>query len=316
MLKKIATYYHTLKHLRPIQFQYRAYYFFRKKWRKITKFKYVLSVKSQINTDFKLEDSIPQHKTWIEGNNFTFLNQNFDFKSKIDWNCATYGKLWVYNLCYFEYLAQDSLSKDEGVRLIRSFIADLWVAKDAVEPFPTALRIMYWVKFLAKHQINDAQINDSLLAQAAILSDNLEYHILGNHLAEDGFGLLFAAYYFKNDALYKIAKKIVIAELEEEILPDGGHFERSTMYHQHILFRVLDGINLVRNNGFQQQELLSFLTQQAGIMLGWLEKMTFRNGDIPMVNDAAPHIAPSSLDLFDYAKRLNIPIKSVTLRES
>ncbi len=316
MLKKIATYYHTLKYLRPVQFQYRAYYFFRQKYRKFSKFHYNLSEKSKKNGNFKLEISIPQHKTWIEGNNFNFLNQKKDFNSKIDWNYSEFGKLWVYNLCYFEYLEQNDLSKDEGLRLIRDFIANLPIAKDALEPFPTALRIMYWVKFLTKHAIDDAVINDSLLAQVAILTDNLEYHILGNHLLEDGFGLLFAAYYFKDEKLYKIAQKIVISELNEEVLPDGGHFELSTMYHQHILFRVLDGINLGKNNAFQQQKLLPFLTQKAEIMLGWLHKMTFRNGDIPMVNDAAPHIAPSSQDLFDYAKRLNIPTKSVTLCES
>jgi uncharacterized heparinase superfamily protein len=51
-------------------------------------------------------------------------------------------------------------------------------------------------------------------------------------------------------------------------------------------------------------------------MLGWLAQMTFRNGDIPMLNDSAPNIAPTSDQLFDYAKRLNIPPKVVPLCES
>jgi uncharacterized heparinase superfamily protein len=41
-------------------------------------------------------------------------------------------------------------------------------------------------------------------------------------------------------------------------------------------------------------------------MLQWLNTMTFSNGDIPMVNDSAPGIAPSTNQLIEYAVRLDI----------
>ena len=47
---------------------------------------------------------------------------------------------------------------------------------------------------------------------------------------------------------YKKAVEILREELEEQILNDGGHFELSPMYHQIMLFRVLDCINLIENN--------------------------------------------------------------------
>ena len=81
-----------------------------------------------------------------------------------------------------------------------------------------------------------------------ILLDNLEYHLLGNHLLENGFSLLFGAYYFQDENLYKKAKEILEKELNEQILDDGAHFELSPMYHQLMLFRVLDCINLVKHN--------------------------------------------------------------------
>lgn len=317
MLKKIARYYHTLKYLRLVQFRYRAYYLVRAKFRKLIGFNYQFSKKTSEKQQIIIENSIEQHENWISGNEFQFLNKKHDFKATINWNFADFGKLWTYNLCYFEFLAQKTMDKATGLRLIRDFIQKLPTLKDANEPFPTALRLMYWTKFLAKNQISDPTIDESLLAQACILSDNLEYHLLGNHLLEDGFGLLSAAYYFQDDALYDQAKRILLPELNEQILADGAHFELSPMYHQHILFRVLDAINIIQNNDFyKKSELRSFFTKKAEIMLGWLAQMTFRNGDIPMLNDSAPQIAPTSQQLFDYAKQLKIAAKVLPLQHS
>ncbi|MBW2998538.1 heparinase II/III family protein, partial [Candidatus Woesearchaeota archaeon] len=125
-------------------------------------------------------------------------------------------------------------------------------------------------------------------------------------LLENGFSLLFGAYYFEDVKLYNKAKKILIAELNEQILDDGAHFELSPMYHQLMLLKVMDCVNLVKNNSYKNQELLYFLKEKADIMLDWINAMTFRNGDIPLFNDSAKHIAPTTSELNDYAKKLNL----------
>mgnify|MGYP000647957824 CR=1 FL=1 len=86
------------------------------------------------------------------------------------------------------------------------------------------------------------------MAQYVRLTDSLEYHLMGNHLLENAFSLLFRAYYFRNNQLFDTAKKILKTELSEQFLDDGGHFERSPMYHQIMLFRMLDCWNLTENN--------------------------------------------------------------------
>ncbi len=101
------------------------------------------------------------------------------------------------------------------------------------------------------------EISSALYAQYQILLDNLEYHLLANHLLEDGFSLLFGAFYFRDKNLYHTAVRIIEKELNEQILDDGAHFELSPMYHQIILDRLLDCINLVQNNQrFEGQETL------------------------------------------------------------
>ena len=39
-------------------------------------------------------------------------------------------------------------------------------------------------------------------------------------------------------------------------------------------------------------------------MISWLQNITYYSGKIPMVNDATYNIAPSSNQLFSYAKHL------------
>jgi uncharacterized heparinase superfamily protein len=139
---------------------------------------------------------------------------------------------------------------------------------------------------------------------------------LGNHLLENGYSLLFGAYYFQNEKLYAKAKKILESELKEQILDDGAHFELTPMYHQIMFFRLLDCINLVKNNSFKNQELLKFLENKASMMLSWLDNITLENGEIPLLNDSAFEIAPNSNSLFEYAKRLEIKSLYLPLGQS
>ncbi|WP_223898149.1 alginate lyase family protein [Sulfurovum sp. TSL1] len=245
-----------------------------------------------------------------------FLNQSFTFKKNIDWNFTLYGKLWTYNLNYFDYLHQEETSKDDGLRLIYDFIEQSDKVIDGLEAFPISLRGINWIKFLVKYKIDDTKINDSLYAQYQILMDNIEYHLLGNHLLENGFSLLFSAYYFQDERFYDKAKKILIYELEEQILDDGAHFELSPMYHQIMLFRVLDCINLIKNNNWKNHELLQLFMNKAEIMLGWLNAITYKNGCIPLLNDSSNKIAPTTNELNHYASQLKVKIKNIKLQES
>jgi len=292
--------FNTIKYLKTKQIYFRLFYFARARLRRLRGFRYQL-VKESTPTTLTLNDSIVNHYSSCVDNTFTFLNLSKNFEKQIDWNYAEYGKLWTYNLTYFEYL-----KTKEDIQLIYDFIEKIESVKDGLEPFPISLRGINWIKFLTKFQIEDKKIDDSLYAQYYILQDNLEYHLLGNHLLENGFSLLFGAYYFQDEVLYTQAKEILQKELEEQILDDGAHFELSPMYHQIMLFRVLDCINLVQNNMFKNQELLDLLRKKASLMLGWLEVMTYNNGDIPLLNDSANGIAPTSRELFEYANRLQI----------
>jgi len=309
-MSKFKRLFNTVKYLKIKQIYYRLFYFVRDRVRKITRFKYDFLKKASVSK-LQLKNSIENKYSLYDNRKFSFLNLEYKVENTIDWNYNEHGKLWTYNLTYFEYL-----KNKEDISLVYDFIENIHTMKDGLEPFPISLRGMNWIKFLSKFNIEDKKIDDCLYAQYYILLDNLEYHLLGNHLLENGFSLLFGAYYFRDDTLYTKAKEILEVELEEQVLDDGAHFELSPMYHQIMLFRVLDCINLIEKNDFKDKELLELLTVKASVMLGWLENMTFSNGNIPLLNDSANGIAPSSKELFAYADTLGLKILTTKLSKS
>jgi hypothetical protein len=200
------------------------------------------------------------------------------------------------------------MDKKTGLGLMQDFLDQHKNLSIGYDSYPISLRNIFWIRFITKHSIQDSRIDAFLYATYKLLTKNLEYHLLGNHLLENVFSLLFGACYFHDAALYQKAHKLLMSELHEQILSDGAHFELSPMYHQIILYRLLDSINLLQNNPMfnEQGELLAFLTKQLFPMLRWLNAIAFSNGEIPLFNDAAPGIAPSTEQLNQYAIDLGV----------
>lgn len=101
--------------------------------------------------------------------------------------------------------------------------------------------------------------------------------------------------------------KILDAEMPEQILEDGGHFERSPMYHAIILDDLLDLINLSRAYG---REIPVDWLDAYIRMRAWLIAMSHPDGDIALFNDAAFGIAPRWEELDAYAERLQLILQS------
>lgn len=303
-------YFHTVRHLKLRQVFFRVYYFARKRFAAVS---LPRAPKIPVSRHLIFTQGIPRSCSF-EGTTFTFLNLTNEFSKSIDWNYAGYGKLWCYNLNYFDFLNQESVARQDGLNLIYDFINSTDTRSVGFEPYPTSLRIINWIKFISRHDIHDDVVDRSLYQQALLISKNIEYHLLGNHVLENAFSLLFAGRYFADISLQTTARSILREELKEQILPDGAHFELSPMYHQIILDRLLDCVNLLKKNG--GDPLLPLLIDKGSEMLGWLRQITFRDGSIPLLNDAAEGIAPASAELFEYARRIDLAERIVPLKES
>ena len=210
MIKKIQLYYNTLKYLRRKQIAYRLWYFIRSRWRKFTGFTYVFDENtplpivsgSSISIKLNFEQSISSPTSFFNENSFKFLNLTKEFEQEINWDFGDFGKLWTYNLTYFDFLNQKENHKSDFITILEDFIQKQPTLKNANEPFPIALRGINWVKYFIQNKIQNQVYDRSLFNQYQILADNIEYHLLGNHLLENGFSMLFGAVYFQHTPFF------------------------------------------------------------------------------------------------------------------
>jgi uncharacterized heparinase superfamily protein len=174
------------------------------------------------------------------------------------------------------------------------------------EPYPTSLRIVNWIKWALAGNELPAECLHSLAVQARHLARRLELHLLGNHLFANAKALVFAGLFFAGDEAQgwlDTGMAILAREVPEQILADGGQFERSTMYHALACEDMLDLINVMRAYGAPVPADWPVI---AARMKDWLAAMCHPDGEIGLFNDAAFGIAPAPVELARYAAALGI----------
>ena len=181
-----------------------------------------------------------------------FLNEDRSISGAGVWNDPGAKPLWLYNLHYFDDLnARDAGARREWhVPLIRRWIDENPPATGAGwDPYPASLRIVNWIKWALGGGLLPGEAVHSLAVQARHLERRLEYHLLGNHLFANAKALVFAGMFFEGPEADRWLWKgldLLEREVPEQVLADGGHFERSPMYHSLILEDLLDLVNLGR----------------------------------------------------------------------
>ena len=238
---------------------------------------------------------------------FRFLNQEKTFSNRrIDWVSEEMSKLWRYNLHYFDYLNDRSRSLEHRKQLVTDWVQHTRPGMgDAWEPYTVSLRIVNWIKFfLAPNVTFQQEWVESLYQQTLWLERNIEYHILANHYLKNGVALFFAGMYFEGDDAERWIKKgvkILREELDEQFLQDGGHYERSPMYHSLCVMDYLDVLNLMAASRdvmtFNEFEQFKAQTTRA---LHFLNAICLPDGEIPLLNDSAFGIAsqPNRIDAY------------------
>lgn len=314
MFKTIGVISRTVRYLTLQQILYRVLYAL--KLNRVFRFKVSLNIKHPLISFPFLH---PSHSYYKESNEFSFLNKKVCFSDKIDWNFSENGKLWTYNLCYLDFINQKNLEITKVTEVLNDFNITYNTIISGKDPYPTSLRIMNLIKIMSNEKhCHDDNLSKILFSDIRRLLKSIEYHLLGNHVLENGFALYFAAHaYPTNQKLRNKALKILRKELEEQILNDGAHFERSLMYHQIILSRLLECISLSKSNAYEwNSTFIDFLIAKAEKMLGWLNSIT-ENGQIFVrFNDSIEGISPNTFEIIKFSKSLGIKSMTTTLADS
>lgn len=261
--------------------------------------------------------SVSKRLSMVSASRFIFLNAEYDISAPSDWNSRDLSKLWLYNLHYFDDL------NAQGAPLRREWhfnILERWVNENPPgigcgwESYPISIRTVNWIKFSLGGYTLSAKINNSLAVQFRYLNKRLEWHLLGNHLFSNAKALIFGGCYFHGDEAQSWLQNgmgILESEVPEQILSDGGHFERSPMYHALALEDLLDLVNLA--NTFPDalrpwEKAVVSWSETIKRMGAWLMTMVHPDGEISFFNDAAIGIAPSPPELCSYCDRLGIQL--------
>ena len=313
----ISRYFHTIRYLKIKQIYYRIWFHLIKPRISGSPTPNIRVSKNEFCSPIKKKISL------LNDNTFKFLNKS-ESLSEIGWsgNNNTITKLWRYNQHYFDDLnAIDSLNR----KVWHDQLLKLWVSENSIgkgvgwEPYPTSIRIVNWVKWhLLGNKLSDTAIQ-SLAFQADWLSKRIEWHILGNHLFSNAKALIFAGLFFsskESEIWFKKGLKIINDELKEQVLNDGGNFERSPMYHAIFLEDILDLINISQtySNVIQKPKIDEWIETSIN-MFEWLDAMTHPDGDIAFFNDASLEISPNLDELKKYAQRLRISYISTKFKK-
>lgn len=309
-LNKLKLYFNTLKYLKFSQVYYRV----------VKRF-----IRPKPNSVFC--KVAPLHGDWLfhalfdqkifNRDDVSFLNQEGSIVALNAWNAIEHSKLWLYNLHYFDDLNAFDASKRTSLHIS---LITRWINENPApigngwEPYPTSLRMVNWIKAFLSNITPDQKMLNSLAQQADYLSQDLERHILGNHLFVNAKALIFAGLFF-DDANAKrwlsTGFGIYRNELEEQILSDGGNFELTPMYHIIMLVDLLDLLNLFNAYSGRVDEKIVRQTHQSAIkMLDWLDSMSHNDDKISFFNDSAFGIAPENSVVRDYARLLGIDINN------
>lgn len=258
---------------------------------------------------------------------FNFLNEERKLLLPFNWNDQSWSRLWRFNLHYFEWSRQ-TLDKyfykkefSEKIYFI-DFLIDDWISSnnflrgDGWHSYTISYRIRNWsLLFRYYPELKNENRIKSLWSQTFWLYKNLEIHHGGNHLLENLISLIISTLNFKNKYALKIfikTEKLLKKEISEQVLSDGGHYERSASYHLIILDHLIEMACLMQIINKSRPE---WLTKIICKMTNWAIKIKLYKSNIPRFNDCstlnAPNIDEVIIFASSYLQQKNLGCKSL-----
>ena len=275
----------------------------------------------ELNCDHELVP-LRENADRLESGIFRLLNSERKLGPPVNWNPVGTTRLWRYNLHYFDYALDLAMlakwENDERAagllgRLFREWIEANPVGKGvAWHSYPISRRIVNWVQSvsLVSHEAvfqdraTQSLWTASLYQQTRFLEDHLEFDLQGNHLLANARALVFAGIYFggKSGARWhETGTRLLWRGLQDQVLEDGGHYERSPMYHAGMLQDYLEVVSIqyLNNKDFPHSTRLRLVS-----MADFLSGITHPDGEIPLFADSAFGVTHKTGDILAAAERL------------
>jgi uncharacterized heparinase superfamily protein len=322
----LGHYMRTLAHLRPSQVFWRAWYMLERSLPARMAAAAYARRPPELSPAPPATVPAPPHSPWgetelneIAQGLFRFLHEQRSLgRHTLNWHLGPIrrGRLWVANLHYHEWayrLAEASLSGErfapQAFELFHKYVGD-WIAQCpatargarhlAWNPYVIATRLGWWARALwllrKTHQQIEPALEQAMLRsafqQSKYLAQHIEWDTCGNHLLRNALGLAWASRLIERPEASRWrarAERIASREMPRQFLSDGGHYERTAMYHATVLHDLIMLGALLPE--LPCNDLLRSIVQRG---LEWLDWMRHPDGDICLFNDAALGLASST----------------------
>jgi uncharacterized heparinase superfamily protein len=232
----------------------------------------------------------------------TFMNRTVErpgWTAETDERLASLPRLWRLKLHAFEPLWWTVLgfTSAADARAVTAAL-DEWAMdwyesvgvgaagylRGAWAPYTVSLRLLYVLRYRSwRNEGADNRWLRLAYRDAAFLGNHVERDVGGNHLVENGAALVVAGVCFDEPRWVEEGTAVLETAARTQFLPDGGHFERSPMYHVQTLTRYLSVVDLLGRTGRRVPEALEEVTQGATDFLAFLRPP---DGRLPLLNDA------------------------------
>jgi hypothetical protein len=185
----------------------------------------------------------------------------------------------------------------------RNYLRRCWT------PHAVSLRTLNLIRYYAwaggDHDACPAATVRRLVAKnAAFLSNHVEHDVGGNHLIENGAALTMAGTFLPGaGARWRRQGMDVLVDAADQFLTDGGHFERSPMYHVATLSRYLTAIDLLERAG---HDVPARMRRVAVAGTRFLAAIAPPDGRLPLLNDSAFGFSLPLESCLGYARAVGI----------
>jgi uncharacterized heparinase superfamily protein len=304
-LPSVGRYWRTLRHLRASQI------FYLLRHRVLNRNNIQRWSRTQVA--IRRHDGLPWIEQWhpalarqiIETGHIKFSKELSQDMETASWSSQEISRRRIYHANYCDFLNVDLTSPQDSTLLHRSIkIALDWCDQNPSgkemgwHPFFLSLRIVNWLKYLVRNgfraeELEDAdaiqRIIESLRIQVLSLESRLEKELLANHLLKNAKALVFAGALLdapESGRWCALGQRLLLEQIAEQILPDGGHIERSPMYHAWVLDHLLDVRNLFASCPPETPGCADEVSKCIERMSDYLSQVVHPDGEIPLLNDS------------------------------
>lgn len=179
--------------------------------------------------------------------------------------------------------------------------------RDAWHPFVISIRAVVWMQQAARRRRRvpaefRARLERSIADQIRVLEDGLELDLGGNHLLKNAKALLWAGAFFHGPEAQRWSRRaaaVLEQQIDEQILPDGMHFERSPAYHAQVVADLLE-CRAILHAGALRDRIDGALERAVQA----LADLTHPDGAPSLFNDGGLHMAYATREILDVHARL------------